>query len=144
MIRVYADGVFDLFHYGHARLLEQIKMAFPGCYLIVGVCGDEDVTQYKRKPVLTHSERCESVRHCKWVDEVYGGAPWVITEEFLTGMDIDFVAHDGNEYAVANFGDAYATPKRLGRFWATQRTEGVSTSDIIGRIRDSHNLLKCV
>ena len=32
---------------------------------------------------MTHAERCESVRHCRWVDEVVPEAPWIITEEFL-------------------------------------------------------------
>jgi choline-phosphate cytidylyltransferase len=33
------------------------------------------------------------------VDEVLMDAPWVITEEFLTQHDIDFVAHDDLPYA---------------------------------------------
>ena len=27
--------------------------------------------------------RYESLRHCKWVDEVVRDAPWVISQEFL-------------------------------------------------------------
>lgn len=54
--------------------------------------------------------------------------------EFLTDNNIDYVAHDDEPYVTAGIEDAYAVPKRLGKFKATQRTAGISTSDLVTRI----------
>ncbi|XP_042415848.1 choline-phosphate cytidylyltransferase 2-like [Zingiber officinale] len=140
-VRVYADGIYDLFHFGHARSLEQAKKAFPNTYLLVGCCNDEITHKYKGKTVMTESERYESLRHCKWVDEVIPDAPWVITQEFLDKHKIDYVAHDSLPYADASGAgkDVYEFVKAAGKFKETKRTEGISTSDLLMRIVKDYN-----
>ena len=49
-------------------------------------------------------------------------------------MKIDFVCHDDKPYATIESDDAYAAVKKLGKFKATKRTEGVSTTDVVGKI----------
>ncbi|XP_052182666.1 choline-phosphate cytidylyltransferase 1-like [Diospyros lotus] len=140
-VRVYADGIYDLFHFGHARSLEQAKKSFPNSYLLVGCCNDEVTHKYKGKTVMTDKERYESLRHCKWVDEVIPDAPWVINQEFLDKHRIDFVAHDSLPYADASGAgkDVYEFVKAVGKFKETKRTDGISTSDIIMRIVKDYN-----
>ncbi|KAL6983194.1 T-complex protein 1 subunit beta [Sarracenia purpurea var. burkii] len=141
LVRVYADGIYDLFHFGHARSLEQAKKSFPNAYLLVGCCNDETTHTYKGKTVMTEAERYESLRHCKWVDEVIPDAPWVINQEFLDKHNIDYVAHDSLPYADASGAgkDVYEFVKAVGKFKETKRTDGISTSDIIMRIVKDYN-----
>lgn len=153
-VRVYSDGVYDLLHMGHMKQLEQCKKMFPNVILIVGVAGDKDTQRFKGRTVQTEDERADTLKHLKWVDEVICPCPWTISKEFMIDNKIDYVAHDDLPYdmtakkddgdadeheneaeaAAAASGDVYHFVKQLGRFRATQRTEGVSTTDIINRI----------
>lgn len=115
------------------RQLEQAKKAFPDTYLIVGVTGDEETHLRKGLTVLSGAERAETLRHCKWVDEVIPCCPWIVTPEFLSEHEIDYVAHDDLPYEAAEGDDIYGSIKEQGKFLVTQRTEGVSTTGIITR-----------
>ncbi|KAK3699451.1 hypothetical protein QZH41_018597 [Actinostola sp. cb2023] len=147
-IRVYADGIFDLFHFGHARALMQAKKCFPtAVYLMVGVCDDELTHTNKGFTVMTEEERYQSLLHSRYVDEVIRGC-MIMNQLIMTRSDdvddddgvqmmivmIDFIAHDAIPYKSAGAEDVYKEIKEMGKFVATQRTEGISTSDIIARV----------
>ena len=84
---------------------------------------------------MTDLERYEALRHCRYVDEVVIDAPWTLDNDFLDLHKIDFVAHDDAPYTLGTAADdVYDFVKKRGMFVATQRTEGVSTSDIVARL----------
>ena len=65
-IRIWMDGAFDMFHYGHANAFRQGRSL--GTYLVVGVNDDASITECKGPPVLNDDERIRMVSGCKFVD----------------------------------------------------------------------------
>ncbi|PSS36374.1 Ethanolamine-phosphate cytidylyltransferase [Actinidia chinensis var. chinensis] len=135
-IRVYMDGCFDLMHYGHANALRQAKAL--GDELVVGVVSDEEIIANKGPPVLSLEERLILVSGLKWVDEVISNAPYDINEEFMNRLfnehKIDYIIHGDDPCLLPDGTDAYALAKKAGRYKQIKRTEGVSSTDIVGRI----------
>ncbi|KAL7096280.1 hypothetical protein ACP275_10G071300 [Erythranthe tilingii] len=135
-VRVYMDGCFDLMHYGHANALRQAKAL--GDELVVGVVSDEEIIANKGPPVLSMPERLALVSGLKWVDEVIPNAPYEITEEFMNRLfkehKIDYIIHGDDPCLLPDGTDAYALAKKVGRYKQIKRTEGVSSTDIVGRI----------
>ncbi|KAJ8751329.1 hypothetical protein K2173_016515 [Erythroxylum novogranatense] len=135
-VRVYMDGCFDLMHYGHANALRQAKAL--GDELVVGVVSDEEIIANKGPPVLPMEERLALVSGLKWVDEVIADAPYAITEQFMRSLfndhKIDYIIHGDDPCLLPDGTDAYALAKKVGRYKQIKRTEGVSSTDILGRI----------
>ncbi len=52
-VRVYADGVFDLFHHGHGSVLNKAKHLFDNVCLVVGVHNDDVVRAMKGPTVMS-------------------------------------------------------------------------------------------
>lgn len=72
----------------------------------------------------------------KWVDEVISDAPYAITEEFMKKLfdeyNIDYIIHGDDPCILPDGTDAYALAKKAGRYKQIKRTEGVSSTDIVG------------
>ncbi|KAL6905727.1 hypothetical protein ACP4OV_003328 [Aristida adscensionis] len=148
-VRVYMDGCFDMMHYGHCNALRQARAL--GDELIVGVVSDDEITANKGPPVTPLHERMIMVRAVKWVDDVIPDAPYAITEDFMnklfTEYNIDYIIHGDDPCLLPDGTDAYALAKKAGRYKQIKRTEGVSTTDIVGRMllcvrersSDAHN-----
>ena len=130
--RVWCDGCYDMVHFGHANQIRQAKAM--GKYLVVGVHSDEEIRKHKGPPVFTEEERYKMVRSIKWVDEVVIGAPYVTTLETLDMYDCDFCVHGDDITCTADGVDTYHLVKRYGRYKECKRTEGVSTTNIVGRM----------
>uniref|UniRef100_A0A914UVL3 ethanolamine-phosphate cytidylyltransferase n=1 Tax=Plectus sambesii TaxID=2011161 RepID=A0A914UVL3_9BILA len=130
--RVWCDGCYDMVHFGHANQLRQAK-AF-GSYLVVGVHTDDEITVHKGPPVFTEEERYRMVKGIKWVDEVIEGAPYETTVQTLNKYDCDFCVHGDDITLTADGKDTYEEVKREGRYKECQRTAGVSTTDLVGRM----------
>lgn len=145
---VYVGGTFDLFHYGHARFLEECSKHGK---VIVAINTDDFCERYKRKPILTLGERIESVRSCKWVDDVVvnvGDEDTGLTIDLVKDKKISYIAH----------GDDWMGPALMAQLGITQKwldsrsikmlyipyTKGVSTSEIIGRVNGNlHSNCDC-
>jgi ethanolamine-phosphate cytidylyltransferase len=82
------------------------------------------------------SSRLALVSGLKWVDEVITDAPYAITDKFLNRLfheyNIDYVIHGDDPCLLPDGTDAYAAAKKAGRYKQIKRTEGVSSTDIVG------------
>ena len=80
---IYTYGVFDLFHVGHLRVLQQARSL--GSILVVGIFTDKVAESFKRKPIIPERERREIIKSIYCVDEV------VYQDEFSPQKNIDLI-----------------------------------------------------
>lgn len=135
-VKIFMDGAFDLMHYGHMNAFRLGREL--GTQLVVGVNSSITIEECKGfKPILGDKERCNAVSNCRFVDEIIEESPYVMTQEYLEHVikkyDIDYVVH-GDDPCLVNGEDVYGPVKAMGKFKSIPRTEGISTTDLIGRI----------
>ena len=126
----------DLFHYGHVNFLKQASEI--GDYLIVGIHSDETVQNYKRSPIMTMEERISVVASCRYVDEVIPNAPLIIDLKWIKKHNIHLVVH-GDDFSEDLLQLCYKIPIEMGIFKKVPYTPGISTTDIMNRLKNSLN-----
>lgn len=131
-IRGYIDGCFDLMHSGHYNAIRQAKQVCD--YLIVGIHSDSEIELNKAAPVMRQAERYELLKHIKWIDEIIYEVPYSPTLELLAEHDIDYVIHGDDLPVNAEGKGAYDAIFAVNKMKIVKRTEGVSTTDIVGRM----------
>ena len=143
MTKVITYGTYDLFHFGHIRLLERAKAL--GDYLIVGVTADDfDKSRGKINVQQSLMERIEAVKATGLADEI-------IIEEYegqkiddIRRMDVDIFTVGSDWKGKFDYLNEYCKVVYL------DRTEGVSSSELraekrktrIGLVGESHILGK--
>ena len=123
MKKVITYGTYDLFHYGHQRLLERAKAL--GDYLIVGVTADGfDRARGKINVQQSLMERMEAVKATGIADEV-------IVEEY-EGQKIDDIMRYGVDiFAIGSDWEGYFDYlKDYCQVVYLERTAGVSSSEL--------------
>jgi len=135
MTNVYVNIIGDLFHYGHILFFtEALKN---GDNLIVGLLNDNDSQLIKRKPIMTLTERTNIISSCKLVNKVIPNTQLKITNEFLEKHNIHIVC-DSEDVEKDYLIDFYKIPIEKGIFRSTKKYDGISTSDIIKRVKQSY------
>lgn len=162
IVRGYIDGCFDIMHSGHYNALRQAKSLCD--VLVVGVHSDAEIMRNKGPPVMHETERLAAAKACKWADEVVFDTPYDPSIELLDKLNCDFGVHgddmpnnpDGtvgtsfiawylsvlsdyhlfiwSSHSLSLQPVAYADLREANRLRIIKRTEGVSTTDLVGRL----------
>lgn len=128
MKKVITYGSFDLFHFGHRRLLERAKKL--GDYLIVGVTSDDyDRTRGKINAEQSLAERIAAVK-------ATGLADLVIVEEY-DGQKIDDIKkYNVDTFAIgSDWEGKFDYLRNYCEVIYLERTKGISSSEIRAKKR---------
>ena len=71
---------------------------------------------------------------CKWADEIVEDVPYDPTLELLDKLKCSHIAHGDDLILTSDGEDSYKQFKDANRMLIFKRTEGISTTDIVGRL----------
>lgn len=130
--RIWVDGCFDMLHFGHTNAIRQALSL--GHELFVGTHTNEEIEKYKGKPIMNAEERYAALRACKWVTFVVENYPYVTRLKDMDRFEIDYVAHGDDISTDLNGRNSYQEIIDANRFKIVKRTDGISTTDLVGRM----------
>lgn len=119
-------GTFDLFHFGHVRLLR--RLAALGDRLIVACSTDEFNNLKGKKTVVPFEHRVEVLQACRYVDAVIPEHDWAQKRQDIRAHSVD-VFGMGDDWA-GKFDDL----ADLCEVVYLPRTEDVSTTRVKRRV----------
>ena len=134
-MKIFCDGVWDLFHNGHVKHFKKIKELYDDVYLLVGVMSDEDSTEYKRKPYYNEKDRIKFIESCRYVDKVIIYES--LTEDFINNNKIDLVVHasvDNNDFKKQE--KYFDIPTKMNKMKWIEYNNDISTTLLLKELDD--------
>ena len=127
---IFTDGVFDMLHANHVKVLEGAKKL--GEYLVIAVATDKLAETYKRRPIICEEERLFMVQSLACVDEAY------LMSGPLDASGMELILERYRPRAVVYGGDAtpefYQPAERAGIMIRPAYRPGINSSAIIDTI----------
>ena len=133
---VYTCGVYDLFHLGHLKILQRAYKC--GDELCVGIVKDSAVKAIKglNRPIINEKERFLLVNNLLWVNDC------MFQETFDPSLNLEILHNRHYEDEIIfvkgedqdHISEIYAKENNI-KIVKLPRTQGVSTSEIIKRIK---------
>ncbi len=130
---VFSNGCFDIIHAGHVDYLEKAKEK--GDYLIVGLNTDRSVSRLKGKdrPIVDELSRSRVLAALVFVDIVVlfdSDTPYELIKAIMPDIMVK-----GKDYDISNIIGADLVLKNGGKVETIELTEGLSTTNVIIKIK---------
>lgn len=130
---VFTNGVFDILHIGHIKLLKEAKSF--GDYLIVGINSDESVRKIKgsNRPINPENNRKIILEAIKFVDKVI-----IFNDETVSSLLEEIKPNiyvKGGDYTLENIPEKNSL-KYVGKVHFIDIVEGKSSTDIINKLKE--------
>ena len=129
--RIITFGTYDLFHYGHLKIIERAKKYFDNVYLIVGISTDN--LNYKKKnknPIIKQEQRLEIIKNFRYVNEVFYEESLEYKVRYCLDYNADILIMGDDHINEYNFIQKYGIQDIY-----LPRTKFISTTEILEKIR---------